>query len=94
MSSRTFSPCSIDDLELTELSPTEWRVRDNRIPEDNAASLMGFVDKAGDRYEVMEFGERVQFHTFNTFIGAVSHFIAPPKPHLVAVPRTSAADAA
>jgi hypothetical protein len=87
MNTASLAPCSIDHIELTELSATEWRVRDNRIPENDALSVIGFVDRVGDRYEVMQFGERLQFLIFGSFVEAVSHFVAPAaRPEVVREP--------
>lgn len=85
------APRTIDDLELMALSRTEWRVRDGRIAEDDAFSLLGFIEEVGGWYEVMEFGDPVEFALFGTVEAAVLHFADLPVTDLpAAVPSRPA----
>lgn len=74
MSIHTLRPSRTDNIEVTALSPTEWSVRDARLARDDARSLLGLVLKSDDRFEVMEFGERVTIRCFATVEAALAHF--------------------
>ncbi|MCU1425956.1 MAG: hypothetical protein JWM51_2247 [Microbacteriaceae bacterium] len=39
-------------MSVIAISPTEWRVSDSRRAEDDARSLVGFVQRVGDVFEV------------------------------------------
>jgi hypothetical protein len=48
-------------IELWALSDTEWRISNKDVPMGDAGSLLGFAEKSGDRYEVLQLsGARVQ----------------------------------
>jgi hypothetical protein len=77
MNISTMNPRRPDHIQLTALSPTEGIVRDGRMAESDARSLVGFIQKAGGQYEVMEFGEQVRISFLPTFEGALTVLISP-----------------
>lgn len=67
-----------DDIELLALSDHQWRVCDSRIELNDGFSLIGFIEKNGDVYELMEFADPVVFSFFTSLMDAVSHLITAP----------------
>jgi hypothetical protein len=63
-----------DDLEVRALSGSEWRVSDRRVSPHDAFSLLGFIEKKHDVYEVMQLGRGFEFFSFPTFDEAIAHF--------------------
>jgi len=64
-----------DDIQVDALSSREWRICDSRIAQDNALSLIGFIDNHHGIYEVMEFIDPVEYTHFPSLETAISHFI-------------------
>lgn len=62
-----------DDLELTSLSATEWRVTNRHVSSDDARSLVAFVEKVGNGYELMRFGDPIEFGRFATLDAVLGH---------------------
>lgn len=81
MSTNDLTTRTWDDIEVAALSAHEWRVCDSRIDGNDAFSLVGFIEKNRDLYEMMEFGDPVECLFFTSLELAVSHFVtAPPAP--------------
>lgn len=70
-----------DDIQVNALSSREWRICDSRIADDNALSLIGFIDEHHGIYEVMEFIGPVEHSHFSSLEAAISHFVTA-KPSL------------
>lgn len=66
---------SFDDIEVMDVSRLEWRVRDARISADDARSVIGFIEKKGDAYEVMMFGDPLQFSVHEDMRAAMREFV-------------------
>ena len=80
MSIHTLTPRTVRNIQVTALSPTEWTVVDTHIPSNEAASLIGFIEKVGDHFEVMEFGDPLKFLFFDSMEAATDHLSARPVP--------------
>lgn len=63
----------VDDLELTSLSSTEWRVTNRHVSLDDARSLVAFVEKVGGGYELMRFGDPIEFGRFASLDALLAH---------------------
>lgn len=64
-----------DNIGVIAISPTEWRVSDLTIDDRDALSLIGFVQKLGDLYEITAIGapfSRSYVATFNSAIDVLS----------------------
>ncbi|TFC02443.1 hypothetical protein E3O42_08655 [Cryobacterium adonitolivorans] len=62
------SAVALADVEITELSPTEWRVADHAIEQDDPTALLGFIQIVGSAFEVTNLGrprERAYFTSFD-----------------------------
>jgi len=58
----------LTNVEITELSPTEWRVADHAIEHDDPTALLGFIQIVGSAFEVTNLGrprERAYFTSFD-----------------------------
>jgi hypothetical protein len=56
------------DVEITAISPTEWRVADHAIEHDDPTALLGFIQIVGTAFEVTNLGrprERAYFTSFD-----------------------------
>lgn len=62
------------DLDVHPLSGTSWRVCDNRLPEDNACRLLGFIERKGDRFEVTQLDHGFVWLSFDSLDAAVAQF--------------------
>lgn len=64
-----------DDLGVIAISPTEWRVSDLSIDEKDGLSLIGFVQKVDEVYEITTIGRpliRTYVGSFNAALDALS----------------------
>jgi len=55
------------DLEIVEISPTEWRVSAHGVAEEAPAAILGFIRQVGAFFEVMSLDrwrERTYFSSF------------------------------
>ena len=73
MSIRALTPRTVQSIQLTPVSKTEWTVVDTRISPNEAKSLVGFIQRVDDRFEVMEFGDPLKFYTAATMNAALAH---------------------
>ncbi|ANP71217.1 hypothetical protein [Cryobacterium arcticum] len=67
-SARTAPDPDYTDVEITPLSPTEWRVADHTITRDDPSALLGFIQIVGSAFEVTNLGrprERAYFSSFD-----------------------------
>lgn len=69
----TLTPRTVQSIRLTPVSRTEWTVVDTRIAPSEAESLIGFIERVGDRFEVMVFGDPLRFYTTATMNAALAH---------------------
>lgn len=68
---------SITDGEIVvqSLSATQWRVRDKRWPENDARSLVGFIERKGELFEVTQLDRGSEWFWFGSLTEATAHFI-------------------
>jgi hypothetical protein len=63
------------DVDVQSLSPSAWRIRDSRFPEQDARALIGFIEKKGEIFEVMQMGRGFQWFSYRTMQEAIAHFV-------------------
>lgn len=74
------------DIRISILSDHEWRICDRRVPDTNAESVLGYVEKTGDFYEVMKLSSPRNLLYFTDLEHAVDCFSSAVAP--VALSRT------
>lgn len=62
------------DIAIQSLSASQWRVCDSRWPEHDARSLLGFIEKKDDLFEVMELDHGFAWFSFASLAQATDHF--------------------
>ena len=67
----------VSQLGILQLTPTEWLVRDPRLPDDDPAALMGVIERIGDAYGVTKLGVLTTRWFYSSFDGAQASFVAP-----------------
>jgi len=87
MSIHTLTPRTVQSVQLIPVSRTEWTVVDTHVSPNEAKSLIGFIEKIGDRFEVMEFGDPLRFYSAATLNAALAHLSRAPQ---AAVPTHAA----
>lgn len=61
-------------IEIRQLSECEWRISDSNIHDTDALSLLGFVMKTGDFFEVTRLGAPLDKDYFTSLDEAVNCF--------------------
>lgn len=65
----------LDDLVAEPLTPSQWRVCDNRLPADDANRLLGFIEVTKQlEFEVMSIVDGFEWFTYPTLAEATAHF--------------------
>ena len=70
-------PCAVEDLEVRNLSDHEWRVGDRRCHERSPAKVLGYIEKCGSAFEVLNLKEPRRLFIFDRFEAAVASLAAP-----------------
>ena len=68
------------DIRISILSDHEWRICDRRIPDTNAESVLGYIEKTGDFYEVMKLSSPRNLLYFTDLEHAVDSFSSVVSP--------------
>ena len=68
------------DIRISILSDHEWRICDRRIPETNAESVLGYIEKTAGLFEVMRLTATRNLLYYADFEHAVQSFSAPVDP--------------
>jgi hypothetical protein len=64
------------DVEITAISPTEWRIAEHAIEHDDPNALLGFIQTVGSAFEVTNLGrprERAYFSSFDRAAASLLH---------------------
>ena len=69
-------PCAVEDLEVRNLSDHEWRVGDRRCHERSPEKVLGYIEKCGSAFEVLNLKMPRQFFVFDRFEAAVASLAA------------------
>ncbi|MFO7691038.1 MAG: hypothetical protein R6W83_10890 [Cryobacterium sp.] len=78
----------IEGLDLTELSPTEWRVTDIHRAEGDPSAVLGFIQNVGGAFEVTNLARLRERSYFSTFGRAAASLLPPhTTPTTVTEPR-------
>jgi hypothetical protein len=63
------------EIVVQPLSATQWRIRDNRWPENDARSLVGFIEKRGEKFEVAQLDQGGERFWAGSLVEATAQFI-------------------
>ena len=74
MSNQSHEPCALRDLEIRSLSDHEWRVGDRRCYERSPEKVLGYIEKRGSAFEVMNIEAPRRHVVFDHFELAVASF--------------------
>jgi hypothetical protein len=72
------TPPSVEDLLVQPLSRSQWRVSDRRYPENDASSLLGFIEEKDDTFELTQLEHGFQWFYFSCLAEAIAHFTQTP----------------
>jgi hypothetical protein len=70
-----------DDLRITPISLTGWRISDRRLDGLPGISLLGFVELQNGRYEVTRFDSPSYSSTHDVLSSALAEFLSCPGGH-------------
>ncbi|RFA15909.1 hypothetical protein B7R22_05805 [Subtercola boreus] len=62
------------DIRISILSDHEWRICDRRVPDTNAESVLGYIEKTGAYFEVMKLSSPRNLFYFTDLEHAVECF--------------------
>ena len=76
MVNHNHEPCAAEDLEVRPLSDHEWRVGDRRQDERSPEKVLGYIQRCGLTFEVLNIEAPHQDITFDCWESAVASFAA------------------
>jgi len=76
VSNQDHEPCAPEDLEVRQLSDHEWRVGDRRRDERSPEKVLGYIQKRGLSFEVMNIEAPRRHYLFDRLEAAVASFAA------------------
>jgi hypothetical protein len=101
MSAGSIQPSERNHIRVDSLSASEWRVCDTRAASNDASSLIGFIGEHDGVFEVMRFGDPIEFTFAPSLDAAVAQLtdaagvaVAGPGLHLATVTEIVRAKAA
>ena len=53
-------------LRLEQLETSAWKVTDGRLAEDDPRALLGFIEKRGTQFELMQVGAEFSWSSFDS----------------------------
>jgi hypothetical protein len=78
VSNHDHEPCAPEDLEVRHLSDHEWRVGDRRRDERSPQKVLGYIQKRGLSFEVMNIEAPRRHYLFDRLDAAIASFTAVP----------------
>lgn len=63
-----------EDIVVQPIAGSGWRICDGRISEDDAQCLLGYVEKKGDRFELMQLAPGFAWFSYGSLTETVTHF--------------------
>jgi hypothetical protein len=76
MVNHSHEPCTAEDLEVRPLSDHEWRVGDRRQDERSPEKVLGYIQRCGSTFEVLNIEVPRHDLTFDRLESAVASFAA------------------
>jgi hypothetical protein len=72
-------PCPAEDLQVSRISETEWRVADARISDSSPSKVLGFVQRRGETFEVLSLDAPDRDLCFPGWAAAIGSFSDDPQ---------------
>jgi hypothetical protein len=69
----TIQRSALAHIRVDALLPSAWRVCDTREASNDASSLIGFIQEHDGDYEVMRFGDPIEFTLTHSLDEALTH---------------------
>jgi hypothetical protein len=63
-----------EDIVVQPVGDSGWRVRDRRISDLDARSLLGYIEKKGRRFELMQLDPGFAWFFYDSLAEAAAHF--------------------
>jgi hypothetical protein len=67
-------PCPVEDLQVSPISDHEWRVADGRVNDRSAAKVLGFIQRSGSGFDVLDITSPDRDLVFGDWKSAVEFF--------------------
>jgi len=77
LTSECLSAPAVDDLVVQSVSDGVWRVRDGRLPEQDALCVLGVIEVIDGRYEALAVGRGLKRDAFASLDEAIPFFARP-----------------
>lgn len=69
--------CPAENLQVTRISETEWRVADDRVSDTSPSKVLGFVQQRGEAFEVLNLHVPDRDEFFESWNSAIGSFADP-----------------
>lgn len=68
----------VSEVHLHMIDDGQWRVLDRRLPDDDIAALLGFVERVGPGYQATLIGHPLEKHACDDLLAVCACFVAGP----------------
>lgn len=65
-------PCALEDLQVSRISETEWRIADVRLSDQSPSKVLGFIQERAGSFEVLSLeapDHDISFQEWTTALG-------------------------
>lgn len=73
-------PCPAEDLQVSRISETEWRIADGRLSDSSPSKVLGFVQQRGETFEVLSLDAPDRDLLFPAWAAAIGSFSSVSEP--------------
>ena len=70
--------CPVEELQVSSISDHEWRVADGRLSNRSPGKVLGFIQRRGASFEVLDLGAPDRDLSFDTWMASVQFFAEVP----------------
>jgi hypothetical protein len=70
----THNHCPVEELQVSSISDHEWRVADGRLSDQSPGKVLGFIQRKGASFEVLDLGAPDRDIFFDTWMASVQFF--------------------
>lgn len=73
-------PCPPEDLQVSRISQTEWRIADGRLSDSSPSKVLGFIQQRGSGFEVLSLDSPDRDLYFAAWVAAIGSFAEASAP--------------